>query len=75
MQCFKMAGTERGAGVGSVTSDVFFSSVQGGGCLLQACVTSVVQGMEVMVTERGLGFQKSLAGGQDKATWELRKML
>lgn len=29
MQCFKMAGTERGAGVGSVTSDVFFSGVWG----------------------------------------------
>lgn len=71
-----MAGTERGAGVGSVTSDVFFSGVRGMGRL---SITSMCyfsgSGVEVTVTGRGLGIQKSLAGGQDKSTRELRKML
>lgn len=44
------------------------------GSLLQACVTSVIQGVGVTVMWRGLGIQKSLAGGQDKSTWELRKI-
>ena len=69
-----MAGTERGAGVGSVTSDVFFSGVQGRVSTTGMCYF-YGSGVEMTVTGRGLGIQKSLAGGQDKSTRELRKML
>lgn len=73
-----MAGTEMGAGVGSVTSDVFFSGVWGiggGGVSIPGMCYFSGSRVEVTVTGRGLGIQKSLAGGQDKSTRELRKML